>query len=86
MKTTLEQKKFKFKTWLRYLVLRFAFPNLRAGIKETMLARGHAVAQEVVVGLEVGGDGLSGPVWSSPVIGHGVDKEVSSFGVRIVGR
>ena len=59
--------------------------NLRAGIEETVLARSHAVAQEVVVGLEVGGNGQPGPVWGPPVIRHGVDKQVSGFGAGIVG-
>ena len=50
-----------------------------------MLARSHAVAQQVVVGLEVSGNGQPGPVWCPPVIRHGVDKQVPGLGARIVG-
>jgi len=34
----------------------------------------HAVAEQVVVGLEVGGHGVAGPVGRGPVIGHHVDE------------
>ncbi len=51
-----------------------------------MLARGHAVAEKVVVGLEAGGDGVARPVRRPPVVRHDVDEEVADLLVRVVGR
>jgi hypothetical protein len=57
---------------------------LLAGIENSMFARGHAVAEEVVVGLEAGGDGVSRPVGCPPVFRHDVDEEIADILARVV--
>ena len=51
-----------------------------------MFSRCHAVAEQVVVGLEVGGDRVAGPVGAGPVVGHDVDEQVADLGRAVVGR
>ena len=51
-----------------------------------MFSGSHAVAEQVVVGLEAGGDGVAGPVWAGPVVWHDVDEKVADLGSRVVGR